>query len=223
MQNKKSVVERPLFKIQLNDKRKQNEVKSYATKVADNFQEYLVNKKDFLKGCEIDASLLKDNYILQEYKFFNDRRIIDIKKSNSIYQFISIMIEYNKMPDTFIKLQKIESDGPEVKSPVVVNVVLAGNVVVAVEYAAIAAVAYVLGSPEKETMSLENNIINFNVKSLRYNTQYFKVIQLAQILYGETFAKDVDDFIYQEHLEFPKRMMKHSFSDVCSIGDTVLG
>lgn len=29
-----------------------------------------------------------------------------------------------------------------------------------------AEVAYVLGSPEKETMLLENNIINFNVKSL---------------------------------------------------------
>lgn len=212
MQNKSSISNKPAFKITLSNKSNRKKIKSCANKVANNFKKYMENKNAFLDSCDIDVSLVEDNYILKEYKFFNDKRIRDIEENHSITDFISLLIDYNKMPETYIKLQKIESDGPNVKSPVVVNVVLAGNVVVAVEYAAIFAVAYALGSPEKDSLMLENKMINFNVKSLRYNTQYFKVIQLAQILYGEAFAKEIDNFIYQKHLEFPKSVMQARFN-----------
>ncbi len=38
------------------------------------------------------------------------------------------------------------------------------------------------------------------------------MIQLAQILYGEAFTIEIDSFIYQKHLEFPKSTMQALFN-----------
>ncbi|EOL50570.1 hypothetical protein [Enterococcus caccae] len=205
VQDNKMGVEKELFCIPLN--KETQKMERLADAISNDFNSFLENKEKFLNENNFNIQISTEGYIYEEYKFFNDDRLANISKTKSVRAFIDLLTEYKKMPASFERLTKYEEAEPRMIAAV--NVAIAGNVAAIVEYAVIAAVAYVLGVPVPDDPILENANITFNVQSIRYDLKYLNIVMLAQSLYGETFAKEVDQYICCKIKELPERLLKN--------------